>query len=203
MSKFHRLNTRSAKITGEGVMWVRTRYAEMWSYPQIREGLQQRFGVLLSIQQITRIAKGYSFAQLPTVPTEREVDLTLHENALRSQGMPGPTPEEIAASKAKVQSFLAEEEQPRESVKDVLSGKSDPFAQFGGYKAAGAGAGAATEAPQRTVPTLEEIEARERAAMGVGEGAGLDKLSQLTQPKVTRAEKLLETLKDEQAPKGE
>lgn len=184
-TKFHMQNSRAAKVNGEMVMWIRREYAAMKSYPVIREGLQAQFGVLLSVQQITRIAKGHSFAQLPTLPTDREVDLTMHVNALKSQGLPQPSQEQVAASIAKVQSALAEDEKPQPSILDILENRLNLSNR------------------RSRVPTLEEIEDRERAAMGVSEGAGLNKLiktveaeSQPAQAQVN-AEKLLETLKDE------
>lgn len=174
MTGFQRLNTRSAKVNGEQVMWIRRQYAMMLSYPAIRAGLRDKFGVVLSIQQITRIAKGESFAQMPMLPTEREVDLTMQVNALR--GAAGPSEAEAAASFAKFQELLAKENEPKPGVLEILENRT------------------------RVIPTLEEIEERERAVMGVSAGSGLDRLMKTAEARPAKkpnAERLLETLKDE------
>lgn len=191
MNGFQRLNTRSAKVTGEGVMWIRQRYAEMWSYPRIREGLRDNFGVVLSIQQITRIAKGESFAQLPVLPTSREVDLTMHLNALGQREAPPPPESEIGASIAKLNAMIAKENAPRETVMDIMEGRLTRKYEMPNAPAVAVGL--------KGVPTLEELEAKERRIMGVESGKGLERLSHeaASQPAKVNAEKLLETLKDE------
>jgi len=123
---FQRLNTRAAKATGEAVMAIRQRYAKMESYPMIRQALVEEFGILLSIQQITRIAKGYSFPQLPGAPpTDREVDLTMAVNACRSKQLAeeaaAVSQAAIDASLAKLQGMLAEAKAEAETAPDYTA----------------------------------------------------------------------------------
>lgn len=184
---FQRLNTRAAKIHGEGIVEIRRRYAAMQSYPMIRQALIEMYGITLSEQQIARIAKGRSFPEIggPVLPTDREVDLTMRLNALR--GAPPASQEEVAASIERMQALLAKEDEPQETIMDILERRTQPQSQ---------------PQPVRRVPTLEEVEARERAVMGVEEGSGLDKLlstqvdsnddKSIAQ---VNADKLLETLK--------
>lgn len=180
---FQRLNTRAAKIHGEGILEIRRRYAAMESYPAIRQALIRMYGITLSEQQIARIAKGRSFPEIggPVLPTDREVDLTMHLNALR--GAPPASEQEVAASFERLQALMAKEDEPQESIMEILERRTRD-AQ-----------------PVRRVPTLEEVEARERAVMGVEEGSGLDKLlntqveSDSKSTAKVNADKLLETLK--------
>lgn len=177
---FQRLNTRAAKIHGEGIVEIRRRYAAMESYPAIRQALIRMYGITLSEQQIARIAKGRSFPEIggPVLPTDREVDLTMHLNALR--GAPPASESEVAASLDRLHALMAREDEPQESIMEILERRT-----------------------LKQVPTLEEVEARERAVMGVEEGSGLDKLLN-TQVEgddggkstaQVNADKLLETLK--------
>lgn len=192
---FQRLNTRAAKIHGEGIMEVRRRYAKLESYPMIRQALVEMYGIKMSLQQIARIAKGESFAELPLVPTEREVDLTMHVNAQQQKGFEA-SKEEIQASLTRLQALLAKDNEPRAGVLEILQNRHTPSRE---------GAGA-EQTPQsqlvRTVPALEEIEARERAVMGLGEGAGMERLKREMKVEATTqgtkseaVEKLLEALK--------
>lgn len=115
MSTFQRMNTRAAKATGEAVMEIRRRYAAMESYPSIRQAIMQQFGITLSVQQITRIAKGISFAQLPVLPTEREVTAAMHSNAalMHAAGFE-PQERDVAASLERTLKLLKEPELPDE-----------------------------------------------------------------------------------------
>ena len=70
MSKFNARNTRAAKATPQMVMEIRRRYAEMESQPS----LARVFG--LSVSQIGRIVRGEHWKQLPTVPTDQEMNFT-------------------------------------------------------------------------------------------------------------------------------
>jgi hypothetical protein len=196
---FQRLNTRAAKIHGEGIMEIRRRYAAMESYPAIRQALIRMYGITLSEQQIARIAKGRSFPEIggPVLPTDREVDLTMHLNALK--GAPPASESEVAASLDRLHALMAREDEPQESIMEILERRTrereqDTMTQQEALP---------LQRTMRKVPTLEEVEARERAVMGVEEGSGLDKLlstqvdgDNKTVAKVD-ADKLLETLKDE------
>ena len=70
MSKFNARNARAAKATPQMVMEIRRRYAEMESQPS----LARVFG--LSVSQIGRIVRGEHWKQLPTVPTDQEMNFT-------------------------------------------------------------------------------------------------------------------------------
>ena len=132
-SQFQRLNTRAAKVNGEIVMEIRRHYAAMHSYPVIREAINSKWNVLLSIQQITRIAKGQSWSQLPTIPTELEVDLTMTTNKLRSELLGGgrlqlqlPTDAVIQASLEKTLKMIGEENRPKRIDFDEVLRREEP-----------------------------------------------------------------------------
>lgn len=192
---FQRFNNRSAKVNGEAVMWIRQQYSMMQSYPAIRAGLQAQFGVTLSIQQITRIAKGESFAQLPVLPTNPEVDMTMHLNALRTTATGAmPSKEEIQASIARTQELVERDNAPREGIHEILAQRNKGITLEEAMKVFDMPPQA-----QQTVPrvlSLEEVEERERIAMGASAGSGLDKLMSLAveEGMKPKAQRLLDEL---------
>lgn len=189
MSQFSKDNLKSGvrKLDAEKVMAI---------YQMCQQGMTQGAiarATLISVGQIGRILRGESWSELyhrytnglPLHP--QDVSMHFAESSLAQRGAPpvAPAPEsEVAASLERLQALMAKEDEPQESIIDILERRTRD-AQ-----------------PVRRVPTLEEVEARERAVMGVEEGSGLDKLlntqvegEQAKSVAQVNADKLLETLK--------
>lgn len=199
MSQFGRNNISSGqrKLTAERVVEI---------YKMCQSGMTQ--GAIaretgISVGQIGRILRGESWQELYRrftngLPLDTQntsmyfVEQRL--NAATGVGVPPASEQAIAASLAKFQEQLAKESAPRPSVLEILENRAKVTHEHEQVEEI-----APAPTALRKVPTLEEIEARERAAMGLDEGAGLKKLTKSiaeTRPALN-AEKLLETLTDE------
>ena len=96
----------NAKLTPQRVREMRQLRSEGWSYPK----LAREFGV--GENQVAKICKGTAWAHV----TQGEEILTNGEAQLRQLTMPGPSQEEIEASKARFLKLMAQESEEESSI---------------------------------------------------------------------------------------
>lgn len=107
MSKFHRLNTKSAILTPQKVLEMRKDYA----HGLTQGGCAQKYGV--SVGQVGRIVRNEAWMQVPSVPTDGDIELTAILDGEQRKAAPtlilsDPEGSEIAKSILRTKALLNE-----------------------------------------------------------------------------------------------
>lgn len=102
MSRFHRLNTKSATLTPQKVLQMRKDYAQGKTQGQCAKD----YGI--SVGQVGRIVRGEAWMQVPEVPTDGDLGLTalLHQEGVKEL-QPSVIPD-IAESIRRTKELLGE-----------------------------------------------------------------------------------------------